>query len=462
MLVSSEPAAKWVLIVQDTYVEFQPPSTGTGSSLSTPTSTLLSPLRSHSGGSGHSEISEMFSSASQHLASTVQTTQPSDSSYRGHRSSHSDPVIENKAMFCAPTTEEDSITSSQNEPYGIVSNLPQMMQSFIGGFFRRSDQNLQLVKEERRPSDSEVGKEEKFHFPPSVSPSKSYHSGMTGQHTRQLSWHSWTLKEEAERKHLPLYVSTPEFDAPLRVQALPAGEDIPWTIDHCFDVFVHPLTLPDLYHASILKQSYARRETSFLVRLSVDGCMGGSTQSEGKKDAGLRTPSSLNSERREMQTPEVKLDEPERDMLSQVVTGLWREITGQPQTTQTAGSGARPQQQQPPASQCQIAVARLVFATNIQFGRRSKRSSSLEEAVSRENSYTSSPEASSPSLGVAIIPGHVLMSDLLRQQLGLKVNSVVRLMHVKEQWRILCRFYKVSVILTPLTNTVSNRDMSGT
>ena len=462
ILVSSEPPARWVLLVKDTYVEFQPPSSGTGSSQSTPTSSLLSPFpeRTSSGGSSHSEFSEIFSSVSQQPPlHRRQSNQPGYPQHRRHSSQS------NTSMFCLPDVEDgvtpggNSVASSQDETYSIMSTIPQMMQNWLGGLLRRSDPpHTQLMKEERRSSD-ESGKRDKHSFPSNVSPYKTYHSGMRIQHGRQLSWHSSTQKEVAERKHLPLFVPTPELDAPLRVEALPQGEDLPWPFNHCFDVYTHPLTLPDLYQTCIANQSEHQKEPFCLVRLSPAGSVTTSCQSEGKRDPFVKADgqvASPSSERSDISPlSEGKMDEKERDILVQVVAGLWRGLT---QSTTAADSRARPKQQQtsPPNMQCQVAVARLIFATHIQFGKRSTRSSSLEEAVSRENSCNSSPEAPCPpTLGVTVLPGHILMSDLLRQQLGLKVNSAVRLLHVKEQWRILCCFYRVSITLTPLTNMVS-------
>ena len=449
--MSSDPLDKWVLIVRDTYVEFHPPSLGTNSALSTPTtSSLMSPLRTPSGGSTYSEINDVFSRAQGHhqqqqRPATIHTSQPRESSHLGHRPSLSDP-LGSPHPTCAPTGEYGPLISSQNESYGI---LPQIMHDVMGYLFRPG-------KEEQRT---------KPRLSQELSPSKTYHPGMVSQHVRQQSWHSLSQKEEAERHHYPLYISTPEFNAPLRVQS-PPGNEFVWDVSQCFDVFVHPVSLPDLYnfyitnHTSATNRSSAmnrssatqsHEEISFLIQLSVDGC---SLFDEEKTDTVKSTgkPSLSGSEKPDTQTQEVKSDEPERDMLVQMVSGLWKGFTGQTQSAQ-ADSGIShlpPQGDQPPAtSRNRVAVARLVFATKVQL------SGSLQESLSRQSSSESGYYQKPGSQGVAILPGHVLMSDLLRQQLGLKVNSLVRLLHVKEQWRILCNIYKVSVGLIPLTNTVS-------
>ena len=459
-VVNSEPNLKWVLIIKDTYVEFQPPSSGANSTLSTPTSSsLMSPLRAPSGGSTSSEVSDHFSQAQQHQIpgmpqrqlSGVYTKQPTSSSNFGHRSSFSDPVFDPHPGFCSPATETDeSIASSQNESYGIVPNIPQLMQGMIGYFFRR-DQTLHphLTKDDRKKSLSS----ERPRFGRDVSPSKTYHAGMTGQHVRQQSW-SFSQKEVAER-HLPLYVSTPEFDAPLRVQVPPtSGEALTWSTSQCFDVFVHPLSLPDLYHSFVMSKT-THKEISFLVQLCVDCCI---VPSDGKRDGGRGNGKSASTtwEKQDSQVPE-KSEESEKDML-EVMSGIWKGFTRKTQATQAASGNSRPQLQTP-TPQCRVAVARLIFATHVQFGRKLQTRSSLEEAMSRENSYSSVEDSFStshqviPPNSIAIVPGHVMMSGVLQRQLGLKVNSPVRLLHVKEQWRILSSFYKVSVKLTPITNS---------
>ena len=459
-VVNSEPNSKWVLIAQDTYVEFQPPSSsGANSTLSTPTSSsLMSPLRAHSSGSTSSEVSEYFSQAHHNMPqrqmSGVHTKQPSYSSNLGHRSSFSDPLIDHPVL-CGPSTgsnmaDTESVASSQNESYGIVPNLPQLMQGMLGTFGNFFRQNPQLTKDDRKKSLSS----DKPPFAQNVSPSKTYHHGMTSHHSRQQSW-SFSQREEAERQHLPLYVSTPEFDAPFRVQvALASGETFSWSTSQCFDVFVHPLSLPDLYHSFVMSKT-TQKEISFLVQLCVDCCIvANNGKSEGGKGNGKNAAATA-YEKQESQAPE-KSDESERDMMG-VMSGIWKGFTGK---TQAANGNLRPQPQTP-TPQCRIAVARLIFATHVQFGRKLQSRSSLEEASSRQNSFSSIDDSFSPKHqvlppnSIAIIPGHVMMSSVLQRQLGLKVNSLVRLLHVKEPWRILSSFYKVSIGLSPITNTVS-------
>lgn len=240
--------------------------------------------------------------------------------------------------------------------------------------------------------------------PPSKSNSsglrRSSTSGSRSSHERSHTWGSpsdfFTPPSEMRKiSNIPKCVNTPGLSAHLRVQpyhtagsAAPAGDDDSdcfWIPERAFDVFVHPSSLPEVFLSLDDKMS------AVLVDLVPVESPTKPPQGRGGSDDPGRAGQDADFDIKRM-TPVLE---------KQPVGGSEREQKGLPASL----------------------VVRLFFATKL--WRRDDRM----VALLSEQSYGKEDE-------IPVEIGHVLVSDLVRHQLGIATCSGVVLNHVKDEWRI--------------------------
>lgn len=253
----------------------------------------------------------------------------------------------------------------------------------------------------------------------SVSPSRSGNVSEKPSHKRTATWHSESefnsnSLSKNRRGHqtsrllkLTTYVSTPRMHANIRVQphtlkGLRAfhtevgggagvggraggaeGKRGLWSQRRAFDVFVHPSTLPEVYHYLQKKSTSG----SFLVELipipQLNKFVSKSAESASKPDG----------------------------------------------PSENGGHGGKSDATCLPSS----LVVRLCFATKVCVDG-DNMSASVSEDV--EHTAVTVEKKAEPVLSVPVEVGHVLMSDVVRQQLEIKECSRVKLLHVDDGWKM--------------------------
>ena len=172
-----------------------------------------------------------------------------------------------------------------------------------------------------------------------------------------------------------------------------SGEES-WSQERLFDVFVHPSTIPEVFHywESLDTQPFPVE----LVPVK-----------------------RVTSEPKEIKTTTVQDDLNELKAESRSVS-----------STQSSAD--------PPASSSlpSSLVVRLCFATKLRVQYGELVGVVDDDSPEQEQSDQEEKKETLESLEVPVNVGHVLMSDMVRLQLGIKACSLVRLLHVKDAWRI--------------------------
>ena len=471
--MSSHPPARCVLLVRNTYVDLQVTTqSGPGSAVDLPSlPSSPPPIRSDSSQSEestHTTISNFSSVSHQNPFSLPRSFSKGDLRNEGkkithHRSSKSDigPImrtLDSQGFMCKPP--DDSPSNEDLDPIDnpVTQFGRTLLSSFtnISNIFRNrspdpdqestSSTNSKPRSQKTVPSLLSPQEEEKPLFRQPLPPSQSYTHGSGPRHVRGGS-----LPSDFDRMSRDIYmkeVGTPKMKAVLRIQPINLSSlGKSWGIDCCFDIFVHPLSLPDVYHKAYVSH------TPFLVKLtllyppskdekSVDNKMSDSTANP----SGVPIPSSDPSQTESTQPSLLNLltsifDFPDRTSPSLIPP------TATPTTTD-----------QPSTYVCKVVLAQMHIGTTLRFVKKNVCSSVIvveEGSLSREGS--SSPTHGSPpfkprepQIEIPILPGHVIMSDFLRQQLGARVNSYVLIRHVTSDGRIDCQNSKVTINFQPL------------
>lgn len=238
-------------------------------------------------------------------------------------------------------------------------------------------------------------------------------------HKRTATWHSESqFTHSPARKTTPTqprtrlkpYISTPRMDAYLRVQPHPIRGLRPsgprtkffkhsdpqqlWCHKRAFDVYVHPSTLPEIYH-------YLQKRSTlgaFLVEL---------------------TPvPQLNKYVQKTTEPAMRYDG--TDSVDGEVRG--KPDTGLPQSL----------------------VVRLCFATKVMVDQ-----NGMTAYLSPGHPVEEFTGEKRVTVEVPVMVGQVLMSDLVRQQLEIKACSRVRIKHVQDSWKM-SFVDEIKVVLHPL------------
>ena len=463
--VHSNPPASWVLISKKSYIDIlQTPEHKSTTPMFTP-SLPTSPLpgradSQESEESGHtgSTSNSYFSSLSHTTKnSQIHTTEPGKSggsdwlkrqSSSNNRLSHSD----TSGLTCFK--DEDSQDSTSGES-GVVSTMLNYLNlsSFFRGNSPSDDRPFEPLSSKQRTQFLSPQEEYKASPKKKLAMSKSYTFGTRGSHSKTPSWHGHT---EWEKEQMIRPIRLPITLAPvhLRIQEYDLDKvKAVWDIHEYNDIFVHPSTLPDLFQAS------NGGKDSYLVLLSTLDMFSkvrviDTKPSDSAVPSTVHTPTPT-SKQSSSQLPE-RPKKDDHNMLN-VISRLSNYEHPTPPAI-TVSSPASPDN-----SVTTTVACHLQFATTVRFNNKRKKSSSttLEEVttVSREGS-------SSPTLGnspyrqtrvtgyLSILPNHVLMSDLLRQQLRVRAGSCVRLSGCRDTWRVNCRQNRVSLYLYPVNRKV--------
>ena len=474
--VSSHPPARWLLLVKNTYVDLQvTASSGPGSAVDLPSlPSSPPPIRSDSSQSeesSHTTISNFSSVSRQNPLSLPRSLSKGDLRNDGkkithHRSSKSDigPMIrtfDSQGLICkppefSPSNEEDA--DPMDNPVAQIGR--SLLNSFTYIFRSRSpdpDQDSTSSANSKPTSQIMVRsilspqEEEKPFFKQQLPLSQSYTHGSGPRHVRGGS-----LPSDFDRMSRDFYikeVGTPKMKAVLRIQSINLSSlGKSWGIDCCFDIFVHPLSLPDVYHKAYLSH------TPFLVKLTllyppsedeklVDNKMSDTTANPPGVPVPSPDPSQTGSTQPSLLNRLTSIfDFPDRTSPSLIPPTATPTPTDHPSTYV-----------------CKVVLAKMHIATTLRFGKKNVCSSVIvveEGSLSREGS-TSPTHASppfkprEPQIEIPILPGHVIMSDFLRQQLGARVNSYVLIRHVTSDGRIDCQNSKVTINFQPLETNSS-------
>jgi peroxin-1 len=358
---------------------------------------------------------------------------------RTHRSSKSDTGV----LRCY--TNPNDISPSQENADNYHEEEDEHYSSKFLSFFTNllprkspeSEQNNRLVK---TPLEGE----------PKLGHHRPLSQSFSVGHVKERSWHGQTEHERIKRSYLPLI--TPPCHVTLRVQAVdPDYLSYLWNVDNCFDIFVHPFSVPDLHHIS----------PSHLVKL----CLFNPASLHKKLITNdVKQPPQDSSFSSVSSTPSnpTSTDSEPQSFLNRLLTNYITEQSDHvaiPTPPLTSSTPTSADHQTFPYHQCRYVVAHLLITNTVQFKSRLRRTSytAIEESsLSREGSI-SPAHGGSPltkiheqTNHVSIIPGHIVMSDLMRQLLGAEISSLVVLEHLPEAWRVNCRMSKVSITLKPL------------
>ena len=268
--------------------------------------------------------------------------------------------------------------------------------------------------------------------PTPPAPSKSTGSEPTDQvskpsHRRWKTWHS----ETEFNRHPPIasrgrQSPTPRMSVRLRVQPHNcwgissfrnrSETDGYWSHEHLFDVFVHPSTIPEIF----LHWQHLNDE-SILVEIRP-------------------------TERKILETKESKNGK-SLDPSSKILEDL-NDLKDSQSVSSVQSSNESSTSSPWPSS----LVVRLRFATKIKLVR-GEIEVHIEDGPfgdeTKDTKMKGNQEDSSGLADVQVQVGHVVMSDVVRQQLMIKTCSQVRLLHVKDSWRV-PPADKPSLLLQPL------------
>ena len=224
--------------------------------------------------------------------------------------------------------------------------------------------------------------------------SSTANSGSTrSSHERSYTWGSpsdfaVTQTEKRKISNVPKCVNTPGLSAHLRVQPYFAADaaneesDCLWIPERAFDVFVHPSSLPEVF------LSLEDKTSAILVDLV-------------PIESPSKPPQSREDQGRSGQESDFEIKRVTPILEKQPVGGSEREQKGLPASL----------------------VVRLFFATKV------LRKDDKMVALLSDDSDVTNDE-------IPIKLGHVLVSDLVRHQLGIAMCSGVILNQVKDEWRI--------------------------
>lgn len=436
-LVRSDPPAHWVLLVKNTSIEFQvsmdPPSES-AVDLSPP------PLRSHSDRGTRKSLTDL---------APIRPTPK-------HRLSKSD--VGMSGGFCYPSMDNINSPSIEEPDQDDPDVVSKLINSFTNWFRKSPDSDI-------GPSQSTTADKLPATYPmenlkPHTTNQRPLSRSVSG-HIKQSSWHEQTEFERAKNiaAYAPFY--TPPCHVILRTQLLDTETiNSTWGIDNCFDIFVHPSSLPELYDYAANYQVY-----SFLVKLSLLYPQQWLTKKEELSDSKPHVSSNNSSSVTTPISDTTNHFNNEKGLFSRLASLVTEPadpytLTPTPPSTTPSTTPTFPEQapnQQPAFHSCRFVIARLHLTKFVKSKTKQKQVSStaIQESLSREGS--SSPTHSSPPTKaielpppVPVLPGHVVLSNFMRQLLGAESESFVLVEEVVEGSRVNCRHNKVTITLEPM------------
>ena len=447
-LVRSDPPAKWVLLVRNTSIELQVSMDDT-SPESADTSSL--PRRS----SSSDNVRTIRRHSSDHTLKGNVTH---------HRTTKSDVGISKLECYGlqevdSPIDDDDSIPDE-----GMFSMLKNTFTTLL---FRKSPDSETAAASGRNSSSGQPATEDKLYASHYQRPLSKSHSS---SHIKQRSWHEQSEYEKLKSNMLPYKaIYTPPCRGILRTQLLDTETiNNTWSIDNCFDIFVHPLSLPDLYDYAISTQTF-----SFLVKLSLlysQPLLPILPKREENNDE--RSPQQTHSaDSSSVTTPildnnHLSSSSNDRGILIRLASLVGNQMEQATTPTPPTATPTAPEHHQPTFHCCRCVVAHLHLSRTVRLKTKLKHMSSMtieEASVSREGSTSpvhSSPQTkhhetvqqftSAASDIVSVLPGHIVMSNFMRQLLGAESESYIVLEDVSESSRVNCRQSKVSIALDPI------------
>ena len=442
--VSSEPSANWVLIVSDeTMVELSSGQSNSKSSSSTADATTVttttttlpsvttpdpseedSPFHSMYNNSVISSLPEKARSRSSASAVSAESSVDTDSGSNwgiGHLLRRARQFLElSTADYVNPrgSAEDDEREVIQREP------IPEQDERYEeypfhsqeGETINNKDRMHEELLHQQLGSKLCMRGDSSTPDPVIPSPKKNKEANaVKPSHKRTATWHSETEftsprkampKLRSGKSKLQQFISTPTMKANLRVQPHPIKgiksatqrDSKSWYHERIFNVFVHPSTLPEVYHYMQKKSPRG----SFLVELYP-----------------ILQPNGRDPKRAESVPDSSSID----SSGGQVGKNSSQDNSGLPSSLVVKLCFAT-----------EILVSQDGFSTHISEGREEK-AFSLEENV----------------LKVPVQIGHVVMSDLVRQQLAIKECSRVIISHVLDSWKMSIAD-NIKIVIQPIGN----------
>ena len=443
-LVRSEPGAKWVLLVSATTVLRIEPSDAPNVPADVGAESL--PERSSSEGSeDQTKTSKFWDFSNKYRTERTRKQQSLSSSTGGGSVSSS--------TATSPETETESLSLSS----GILAHLLGTTQKLFS-----MNIPIPIAGSLLSPTDTLSEKEEpqltQSADPPNsrAASTRSTHSDkrvpdedspVRPHHRRIRTWHSETEFGSGQGlRILPKYIGTPKMKAFLRVQphsmhyngtklnTCRAETLLPlWNYERIFDVFVHPSSIPEVFH---YVQHYPN--VSVLVELKpVEPPYAQKTQS-GAGDNTAQEPQPRNKGTED--PPDILTDMREFGLIakSDQASKLPDRSSRSPEWFSRLSDGF-----------ASSLVVRLCFATKIQCSDKG-----ITSVISGDKSKDIN--ASMPtSFETPVAVGHIVMSHMVRQQLKISECSFVQLLHVKDEWKANPSYKKTTMLrLQPLKNQV--------
>ena len=445
-VVRSEPRAKWVLLVSGKTVVTIEKGTGP-----TDTGTESLPERSSTGGTEPPEESEDqtslkeptwdFHTAVIDKARKLQTSCPGSTA--GGSSGYS-------SQAASPDSEVDRESVSS----GFLASLLGTTQNFL-------TRNLQIPY----LSPTNVGEEDQVKAPtdlpgPPTMPQRGSTSSTQSEklvsdgvsvvegkpqphHRRYNTWHSESdFRSGRALRILPNYIGTLKMKAYLRVQPHSISQigkrtgtapQCFWSHERVLDVFVHPSSIPEVFH-------YVQHTPSASVLVELQPVeLPYIPKPKGPEESSA--PASKPSTVEEEDLPDLLSDMKEFGMIADLdpfsktperspkPASKPQDQSSKPQdqSSKLQDQSSKPPERSSSKTFCDSVIVRLCFATKLfctDDGMKSEISGEKSEDISR-------PESADTPVKV----GHVVMSDVIRQQLKIEECSLVQLFYVKDEWR---------------------------
>lgn len=434
--VSSEPAAKWVLLGSG--------ETGTRGERATAIRFKGAPSPSNSTSSSY--------------------TSPTGSLRADESSDHlSAPTFSSKDLLCATgmvSGSEGSSPESDIDNVSVSSSASSKLFELLWRpfpFFNVTSTQRSLPQEDLERSSTRTPE-------PAVSAPPTFLQPQEAQ-SKHKKTKSWSHPTELRVK-LPKYVETPSMDALLRVQPHSIGGPDKyfmkeggqsyhgppqWDYSRLFDVYVHPSTFPEIsnyYHCS-------KNLGSFLVQVKSANPPKAISQSQGNQNeiqppqppqppqaadtaTGDAIMSPLSETRLELSrifSTIAELSSPAHDAESDRSDSSTKSATSQPLTF------------------AKTLVLRLCFATEL-VSCEDDRVRPLPHPPSSDPGELSESQLESTEI-LRVAPGHIVMSHIVQQQLQTGACSLVRVSHVSDEGRLSTSKGQVTVHIRPLDKTAS-------
>lgn len=438
-LVRSEPGAKWVLLIPERTILHIEPLDAPTVSANMEAESL--PERSSSEGSEEqTKSSKLWDFSNKYRAERTHKQQSLSSSTGGGSVSSS--------TATSPETETESMSLSS----GILASLlgttqmffsrsipfPPIAGSLLSPPETPSEKEQPQLAESADPSNSRASTRSTHsdkHVPNEDSPMKPHHR-------RIRTWHSETEFGSGQGlRILPKYIGTPKMKVQLRVQPHSMhyrAENLSslWNYERIFDVFVHPSSIPEVFH---YVQHYPN--VSILVELKPVEPPYAQKPQSGVGDNTEQESQPRNKETRDKETrdsSDILTDMREFGLIakSDQVSQLSDRFSKSPEWFSRLSDGF-----------ASSLVVRLCFATKIQCSDKGM-TSVISEAKDVD-------AAVSKCLETPVKVGHIVVSHIVQQQLKIRECSLVQLLYVKDEWKANPIYKKTTMLrLQPLRSQV--------